>query len=121
MGVLFPRKNNPQAMEPEELALEKLVTAIVGQAAKDFRRACSVLSRWPDSIRANEQMKEVSSFFRSEWFTVLTGMDGREVLEQLQDEYPDVFRKPKELRSGGRRAGPDEEAEDQTGNGRRGA
>lgn len=57
--------------------VEYLVHAIVAQASRDF------FDSKPDS----ESRKEVERFFLSRHFSMLTGLDGKIVLKNLQEEY----------------------------------
>lgn len=54
---------------------ERLANAIIIQAVKDYRRTRNPADR-----------AELESFFRSEWFSVLSRLDGDALLEQLQKE-----------------------------------
>ncbi|MDO5396886.1 MAG: hypothetical protein Q4G33_03055 [bacterium] len=54
---------------------ELLANAIVVQAAKDYMRAKSQIVR-----------NEVKNFFLSDWFSILTNMDGRRILKKLEKE-----------------------------------
>ncbi len=47
-----------------------LIIAIIKQARRDL-----------DSI-SNYQRKQAIAFFKSEWFTALTGMDGKDILKK---------------------------------------
>ena len=60
----------------------RLAHAIVVQAAKDWQTA----SGHPKSKKAKEVMAECEEFFLSEWFTELSGLDGKAVLEKLKKE-----------------------------------
>lgn len=57
--------------------VELLVRGIVGQARRDFL----------ESSPGSETRKEVERFFLSHHFGVMTGLDGHEVLKQLNAEY----------------------------------
>lgn len=52
-----------------------LANAIIIQAAKDYRR-----THFPQ-VRS-----EIKRFFRSEWFTVLTDVDGETIIRKLEQE-----------------------------------
>lgn len=52
---------------------ELLANAIVVQAAKDYMRAKSQIVR-----------NEVKNFFLSDWFLILTNMDGRRILKKIR-------------------------------------
>ena len=64
---------------------ENLANAVVIKAAKDHRRAVSALRRNNNSERAKYMLNETDGFFLSDWFTVLTDLDG-EVLMCLNDQ-----------------------------------
>ena len=65
---------------------ELLVQAIVLQALEDYRRARRILLRRPDREAARLMIRDVERFFRSEWFTRITGLDGRTILEKLKGQ-----------------------------------
>lgn len=52
-----------------------LANAIIMQAVKDYRRTKNPADR-----------KELENFFRSEWFSFLSNLNGEVLLEQLQKE-----------------------------------
>ena len=54
---------------------EKLAQAIILQAVKDYRDSCSYQMRC-----------SIERFFRSEWFMVLTALDGEMLIKRLQEE-----------------------------------
>ena len=60
---------------------ELLVQAIVLQAMEDYRRARRILRRPPDRESARLMARDVERFFRSVWFSCLTGLDGKEILK----------------------------------------
>ena len=66
---------------------EMLANAIVVQAAKDYRAARRKLLKDPYSINALKTVKEVEVFFRSDWFKVLTPVDGGTILKFLKEEF----------------------------------
>ena len=63
-----------------------LNNAIILQAVKDFRSARRRLKRRPDDKSASSTVKEISRFFRSEYFTALTDLDGPTLLRRLMNE-----------------------------------
>ena len=75
---------------PKELPLQEelleLTVAIVLQAAEDRRKAVKRLRKKPGCRWALERKAECEKFFRSEWFELLTGMDGSVILKKLQQE-----------------------------------
>ena len=54
---------------------ELLANAIIIQAVKDYRHTYSPQRR-----------AEIKRFFHSEWFRVLTRLDGKMILERLENE-----------------------------------
>ena len=66
---------------------ETLANAIVVQAAKDYRAARRKLQKNAYSLKALQTVKEVEEFFRSEWFKVLTPVDGGTILKLLEEEF----------------------------------
>ena len=68
---------------------EALGNAIILRAVNDYRRARRKLRRNPDNIRAAGTIKEVTRFFRSRYFGILTELDGQKLLQQLQEEKQD--------------------------------
>lgn len=59
-----------------EQGIENLVTGIVTQAAKDYRK----VRHLDDSY----EKRDLEQFFLSTWFFQLTGFDGRMVLDKLK-------------------------------------
>lgn len=71
---------------------EELATAIVRQAAVDYKKASQQLSRLPPAVTEGQkkhrlnlerQVAECKQFFRSEWFTQLSNLDGEYLMEIL--------------------------------------
>ena len=54
---------------------EKLANAIILQAVRDYRNCCSYQMRC-----------SIERFFRSDWFMVLTNLDGEKLIKKLQEE-----------------------------------
>lgn len=65
---------------------ENLANAIVLQAVKDWRSAVRTLKKRPRYDPAKQMRNECEEFFRSEWFTVLTNVDGNVILRKLRQE-----------------------------------
>ncbi len=63
-----------------------LIKNIVMQAVFDYKKAVGMLRRCPKCRVALGTKKEVEAFFTSEWFNDLTNLDGKKVLERLQEE-----------------------------------
>ena len=65
---------------------EVLYNAIILQAVKDFRMARKRLKRNADDKAACAAVREISRFFRSRYFSVLTQVDGPTLLRRLSEE-----------------------------------
>jgi len=65
---------------------QRLATAIVVRAAKDYRSLLCREKRYPGRARSVEII-EVEKFFRSQWFYELTGCDGNVIMEKIRREY----------------------------------
>ena len=59
-----------------EQGIENLVTGIVTQAAKDYRKV--------RHLEDSYEKQELEEFFLSKWFYQLTGVDGQMVLDRLK-------------------------------------
>lgn len=65
---------------------ENLANAIVIQAAKDYRKSLSRLSRNPKNSDALKRKRECERFFHSVWCRELTNIDPKYILETLKGE-----------------------------------
>ncbi len=65
---------------------EKLANAIILQAVKDYRAARKKLKKQPRNKDAEIMINDTERFFRSDWFTALTDVDGALILRKLQEE-----------------------------------
>ena len=66
---------------------QKLANAIVEQAVKDYRMEQARVKANPqNSDHAKAEVRKLERFFRSDWFEVLTDMDGRLILSRLKKE-----------------------------------
>lgn len=63
-----------------------LARAVVEQAAKDYRSAVKKLKKRPDDRCARKTAREVEGFFRSDWFSALSGLDGEYIIQRLKEE-----------------------------------
>lgn len=73
-------------MSGYELNYENLANAIVLQAVKDYRAALKLLHRNPKSSKAQADAKEAERFFRSQWYSALTSVDGELLIRRLREE-----------------------------------
>ena len=67
-------------------AYENLANAIIEQAANDVREANRRLQKNARDAEAEKTYRETKRFFRSEWFSQLTTLDGELLLEKLEEE-----------------------------------
>lgn len=67
-------------------AYENLANAIIEQAANDFREAKRRLRKNTRDTEAEKTYRETKRFFRSEWFSQLTTLDGELLLAKLEEE-----------------------------------
>ena len=65
---------------------ENLMIAIIKQAVYDYRGAMRRLKRKSRNVDARLRADDVEGFFRSEWFKVLTDVDGEYLIRKLQEE-----------------------------------
>ena len=65
---------------------ENLANAVILQAVKDWREARRKLKKRPKNEDAKLMVKDCEDFFRSEWFTALTSVDGEILLRKLKEE-----------------------------------
>lgn len=64
----------------------RLANEIILQAVKDYRSYGKVLAREPDNALAQGHMSQCEKFFLSDWFKVLTNVDGGFILKKLKAE-----------------------------------
>lgn len=69
---------------------QALANAVVQNAAEEYRAALKRLDKDPDNVIAKAEVQELKRFFRSQWYEVLTEVDGEYLMEMLEKEYPDV-------------------------------
>ena len=65
---------------------ENLANAIILQAVKDYRMALKSLKANPRNRTAMADKDEIERFFRPDWFSVLTSVDGEMLIRSLQME-----------------------------------
>ena len=65
---------------------ESLANAVILQAVKDYRAARKKLKYRPKNKEAKLMVQDCEEFFRSDWFAVLTGIDGPGLLRKLEEE-----------------------------------
>ena len=62
---------------------ENFANAIILQAVKDYRMALKCLRANPKNRTARADKDEIDRFFRSQWFKVLTSVDGEMLIRSL--------------------------------------
>ena len=60
-----------------------LANAIIMQAVKDFRAAYRRQKRLPDNAKVKEDVRELTKFFCSQYFEVLSDLDGPRLLQKI--------------------------------------
>ena len=76
----------------------ELAKAIILQAVKDFKPAYLRLKTHPDDKHAAARVKEITEFFCSEYFCLLSDADGprllRKIMEQIDEEQRNEKNRP---------------------------
>lgn len=67
----------------------ELANAIIIQAVKDYRKALKTLKRHPRYEPARAMVTEVEEFFHSDWYRVLTSVDGDMLIRKIRREIND--------------------------------
>ena len=85
-------------MQKFECRYNDLANAVIEQAANDYRRALdgkslSVDGKYP--IPPEDVIKDVERFFRSQYFRMLTKVNGDYLIDQLKREHEEKVRKAK--------------------------
>ena len=65
---------------------ENLANAIILQAVKDYRMALKGLKANPRNWTAKADKDEIERFFRSQWYSALTDVNGEMLIRSLQKE-----------------------------------
>ena len=63
-----------------------LANAIITQAVSDYRDSLRG-KRADKNISVESMLKDCEKFFKSEWFTILTKINGERLMRELQEEY----------------------------------
>ena len=69
---------------------EKLANAIVLQAVSDYRAALKKVKKNPKNRDAIDEALQIEKFFHSEWYQVLTSVDGEYLVDRLQKEVSET-------------------------------
>lgn len=65
---------------------ERLANAIIIQASNDYRLVLRKKKGNPRNSEANREVNEIERFFRSEWYQVLTTVDGEYLMNKIRQE-----------------------------------
>ena len=65
---------------------QQLANAIILAAVEDYRWAKKKLKKHPTNKEAKLMVEDCEEFFRSDWFTVLSDLDGEDILKRLSEE-----------------------------------
>lgn len=63
-----------------------LANAVIETASKDYLAALKTFKRQPENYRAKSTIAEVERFFESQWFMVLSEIDGPWLKDKLRKE-----------------------------------
>lgn len=65
---------------------KELANAIIVQAVKDYRDAAERLRYTPDDKSEQHDKRNIEKFFRSNWFSILSDLNGELLLKKLKEE-----------------------------------
>lgn len=65
---------------------ERLANAIVLQAVSDYRAALRKVRKNPKNREALDSALQIEKFFYSQWYQILTSVDGEYLITQLRKE-----------------------------------
>ena len=74
--------NKNQAEDP----YERLANAIILQAVTDYRSVLKKIRRNPKNKDSVDEALRIERFFRSDWYSQLTSVDGEYLIRRLRDE-----------------------------------
>lgn len=69
---------------------ENLATAIVLLAVSDYRKALKRIEKMPDDVDTGIEISDIERFFKSEWFDLLSPLDGNFLIDKLRREAKDT-------------------------------
>lgn len=80
---------NAEGIDP----YKSLAAAIVLEAAAEYRRKSKIKTMGNAEKLRQKEIADLENFFLSEWFQMLTSVDGGVVLKMLQGEVHDIDNK----------------------------
>ena len=63
---------------------QSLANAIIEQAAKDYQIALRYHFKHPGNTRYQQNVCEIERFFRSDWYTALTDVEGEYLIREIR-------------------------------------
>ena len=67
-------------------AHQELACAIVEKAISDYRKALRLFKRDTDNLIVCKHVDELENFFKSEWFTTLSNVDGLFIIDKICEQ-----------------------------------
>lgn len=77
-------------MDAELYEYDRLAKAIIIQSIKDYRWALKSMRKYRNVREAKSLIRDVEAFFTSEWFCVLSNIDGRRLMKLIKDDPDNV-------------------------------
>ena len=69
---------------------EALANAIILQAVNDYRAALKKVKKNPSNREALDEALQIERFFKSQWYQVLTSVDGEYLIDRLRKEVSET-------------------------------
>ncbi len=70
---------------------QEFANAIILRAVEDYRRAHDRNRLRPHQVETLRLIRSIEQFFCSEWFEVLSALDGRKLLHDLKKQMEDTI------------------------------
>lgn len=70
-----------------DTGFDALANAIIERAANDYITAQRKLVKERQTQKAKDTIREVREFFNSEWFCLLSKVDGNRIIEEIVKRY----------------------------------
>lgn len=70
-----------------DTGFDALANAIIERAANDYIMAQQKFANEPQNKGAKNTIREVREFFNSEWFCLLSKVDGNRIIEEIVKRY----------------------------------
>lgn len=77
--------NSAKIVDMKE-AYENLANAVIVFAAEDYRCVLRHLKKHPERRGLQEEKNRLGKFFHSEWYEMLTDIDGTYLIRKLKEE-----------------------------------